>query len=102
MTRQRVLRASELPVGGLRRFDVGGVPVCVAHAEDGGFYAIADTCTHEQQSLSEGELFGMAVECPMHSSLFDVRTGAATGAPARLPVRVYPTDVEDGEVWVEV
>ncbi len=55
---------------------VGDLAVCVAHTADGGWYAIDDTCTHEDCSLSEGELCDHLVECPCHGSRFDVRTGA--------------------------
>jgi 3-phenylpropionate/trans-cinnamate dioxygenase ferredoxin component len=93
---------TELPVGGLRRFDLDGVPICLAHAADGNFYAFSDTCTHEEQSLSEGELFGMTVECPLHSSLFDLRTGSVNGPPAMLPMKIYPVSIESDEVCIDL
>ena len=100
--RIRVGSASELPVGSLTRVDDGPEPICVVHAEDGNFYAISDTCTHEEYSLSEGELWEMAVECPRHGSRFDVRTGRVTGLPAVIPARTYPVIVEGGDVFVEI
>jgi 3-phenylpropionate/trans-cinnamate dioxygenase ferredoxin subunit len=101
MVRSRVADASGLPVGGLQRVVVDEVAICLAHAEDGNFYAIGDRCTHEAVSLSGGELWGMEVECPLHASVFDVRTGEVTGAPATVPVQTYPVVVEDGAVYVE-
>lgn len=101
MARNRVADASALPIGGLQRVVVDGVAICLAHAEEGNFYAIGDRCTHEAVSLSDGELWGMEVECPLHASVFDVRTGAVAGAPATLPVQSYPVVVEEGAVYVE-
>jgi 3-phenylpropionate/trans-cinnamate dioxygenase ferredoxin subunit len=102
MTRQRVAAASELPIESMMRVEVDGVPICLIHAEDDRFYAIGDTCTHEEYSLSEGELWEMSVECPRHGSRFDVRTGGVTGLPAVIPAKTYPVTVENGEIFVEV
>ena len=66
--------------------------MCLAHAEDGNFYAINDVCTHENFLLSEGELFGLDVECPQHGSRFNLKTGKVTGLPAVMPAEVYPVD----------
>lgn len=102
MTRHRAARAADVPPDSVLRIDAGGVPVCLVHAEDGGFYAIGDVCTHEEYLLSNGELWGMQVECPQHGSRFDVRTGAVTGLPAVVPAQTFPVTVEDGEVYVDV
>ena len=56
-----------------------GLPVCLVHAADGEFYAFDDRCPHEGASLCEGYLDGVQVECPLHSSVFDVRTGMVDG-----------------------
>ena len=100
--RQRVASLSELPEGSLLRVEVGDVPICLVHAEDGKVYAIGDVCSHEDYSLSEGELWEMSVECPRHGSRFDVRTGAVTGLPAVIPAQTYPVTVEDGEIYLDV
>jgi nitrite reductase/ring-hydroxylating ferredoxin subunit len=97
-----VARVDDVEAETLRRVEAGGEAICLAHAEDGCFYAISDTCTHEDYSLSEGELWGLDVECPMHGSRFNLRTGAVTGLPAVIPARVFPVAVEDGEVFVDV
>jgi 3-phenylpropionate/trans-cinnamate dioxygenase ferredoxin subunit len=102
LARVRVASVDELPEEALKRFDVGGTPVCVAHAEDGKFYALNDICTHEEFYLSEGELWGMDVECPQHGSRFNLQTGKVTGLPAVLPAKTYPVSVEGSDVYVEV
>lgn len=84
------------------RVGVGDEPICLIHAEDDQFYAISDTCTHENYSLCEGELWEMSVECPRHGSRFDVRTGKVTGLPAVIPARSYPVTVTNGDVYLEI
>ena len=102
MPRRCVAARSALPEGELVRVDVDGVALCLAHAPDGNIYAINDWCTHEQTSLSDGELLGMTVECPLHGSRFDLRTGEVSGLPAELPVETYPVTVEGDDVYVDV
>jgi len=93
---------AEVPAESLKRVDAGPTPVCLAHAEDGNFYALNDTCTHEEFSLSEGELWEMDVECPQHGSRFNLVTGKVTGLPAVIPATIYPVTLEGGDVYVEV
>ena len=102
MTRQRVASTSELPKESMKQVEVAGEPICLIHAEDDNFYAIGDTCTHEEYSLCEGELWEMSVECPRHGSRFDVRTGQVTGLPAVIPAKTYPVTIQNGDVYVEV
>ncbi|MDQ6917968.1 MAG: Rieske 2Fe-2S domain-containing protein, partial [Candidatus Dormibacteraeota bacterium] len=64
MTRHRVAATDELPTETMKKVRVGDVELCLAHAENGEFYALNDICTHEEFNLSEGELWGLEVECP--------------------------------------
>lgn len=77
------------------------MPLCVARLNGGEILGIDDNCSHEGGSLSEGFLVGEEVECPMHGSLFDLRTGAVHGLPATEPVPVFPGSVEGDDVFVE-
>ena len=81
--------------------DVGGTPVCVVRTQ-GEVFAINDVCSHGQVSLSEGEIDDCEVECWLHGSRFDLRTGAARSLPAVDPVPVYPVTIEAGKVLVEL
>ena len=63
-------------------------------------YAIGDRCSHAEASLSEGEIFDEAVECPRHGSEFDLRTGEPASLPATSPVPTYDVTVEDGTVYL--
>jgi 3-phenylpropionate/trans-cinnamate dioxygenase ferredoxin subunit len=68
----------------------------------GDFHALDDTCTHAEASLSEGELDvdERTIECPLHGSTFDVRSGEPLSLPAVIPVRVHDVVVEDGLIKV--
>jgi 3-phenylpropionate/trans-cinnamate dioxygenase ferredoxin subunit len=102
LARYRVASVAELPDETMKRVDAGQTPVCIAHAEDGNFYALNDVCTHEEFSLSDGELWSMDVECPQHGSRFNLVTGKVTGLPAVIPATTYPVSVEGGDIYVEV
>jgi 3-phenylpropionate/trans-cinnamate dioxygenase ferredoxin subunit len=83
---------------------VDGAPVSVALVRDadGDFHALSDVCSHGQVSLSDGEVEGCMVECWLHGSQFDVRTGKPVQLPATQPVPVYPVTVEGDRVLVDV
>ena len=102
MARFRVASVSDVPLESLKKVEAGRTPVCLAHAVDGNFYALNDTCTHEEFSLSEGELWEMDVECPQHGSRFNLVTGKVTGLPAVIPATTYPVTLEGDDVFIEV
>src|SRR5258708_25639143 len=87
-------KIDDLEVDTMKKVVLDGQEICLAHAEDGAFYAIGDVCTHEEYSLSDGEIWGLDVECPAHGSRFNLQTGAVTGLPADVPPRAYPANVE--------
>ena len=69
----------------------------------GAWYAIEDRCSHAGCVFSEdGEIDGTQLVCNCHGSEFDIRTGEATGGPARLPIRTYPVRVTAGLLEVDV
>lgn len=94
-----VAELAEIPVGESVRVH-GSVPSAVFNA-DGDLYAIDDTCTHQDASLSDGWLEDCAVECPLHAACFDLRTGRPSGPPAKKPVRTHAVTVTDGLIYVE-
>ena len=97
-----VAKTVDIKPGELVAFDVYGIRIAVANA-DGRFFAIDDTCTHEQCSLAaEGTLEGTVVTCGCHGAQFDVTTGAVLAPPALEPVRAYPLHVDKGNLVVEV
>ena len=96
-----VCAIGDLPVGESVRVEAEGAPIAVFNA-DGVLYAIDDTCTHQDASLADGWLEGCLVECPLHASCFDLRTGHPTGPPAKIPVRTHEVVIKDGHVYVSV
>ncbi|MDX1376661.1 MAG: non-heme iron oxygenase ferredoxin subunit [Burkholderiales bacterium] len=96
-----VAKAGELREGTMRRCDVGGRRILLANVA-GRLYAVDDTCTHEEASLSTGVLKGELVKCPLHNSRFNVCTGEALEEPAEEPLRTYPVREEDGRILLGV
>jgi len=97
----RVADLEEIPEGGVLRVTVNDEPVAVFRV-GGKVYAIGDTCSHAQASLSEGELDDYVIECPLHGARFDIRTGKNLRLPAVRPVPSYRVRVVEGGVWVAV
>ncbi|MDH2429231.1 bifunctional 3-phenylpropionate/cinnamic acid dioxygenase ferredoxin subunit [Sphaerisporangium sp. TRM90804] len=88
-----------LPRGEARRLGLDP-PVAVFHTDDGEVYAVDDTCTHQDASLADGWLEGREIECPLHASRFDLRTGRVDAPPAKRPVRTHGVVVRDGMIYV--
>jgi len=67
-------------------------------------YALGDTCSHADVSLSDGfvEADDCALECPRHGAQFDLKTGEPLTLPAVRPVPVYEVEVIDGDVVVRL
>ena len=80
---------------------VDDVDVAVVRSGDEVF-AIQDECSHANIQLSEGDVEGCLIECWLHGSTFDLRTGKPTTLPAFEPVPVYPVRVDGDDVLVDV
>jgi len=98
--RQRVAGLSELPPCGLLRVEIDGIPICLARTESGDVYALRDECSHEEFPLSDGEVIGSEIECPIHLSRFELGTGAPCNLPATDPVQTFEATVEGDDVYV--
>ncbi|EMQ98686.1 bifunctional 3-phenylpropionate/cinnamic acid dioxygenase ferredoxin subunit [Paeniglutamicibacter gangotriensis] len=72
--------------------------IAVFHAEDGNFYALDDTCTHETASLADGWIEGTEVECPVHSAKFCLKSGTALCMPATIAARTHKVEVSGQDV----
>ena len=92
---------SDLPEDGALRVELDGKPICIARS-GGEVFAISDVCSHADVSLSEGDVEDGQIECWLHGSKFDLRTGAPTGLPAIKPVATYPVTVEGDDVLVKL
>jgi len=65
-------------------------------------HALRDECSHAELALSEGEVTKKGLECWLHGSCFDLRTGQPSAPPATEPVDVYPVTINDGQVYVDL
>ena len=90
-----------LKPGQMKRFIIDDKPILLANYE-GTFYAIADMCSHEDAILSRGALKNGCVECPLHGSRFDLKTGTPKEEPATEPVQTYPVDIRDNTVYISM
>jgi 3-phenylpropionate/trans-cinnamate dioxygenase ferredoxin subunit len=97
----RVCSVSDVAEDTALHVDLGDTPVAVVHA-GGEFFAIRDVCSHAEVPLSDGDVEGCSIECWLHGSMFDLRTGKPTGLPATTPVPVYPVRVEGDDVLVSL
>jgi 3-phenylpropionate/trans-cinnamate dioxygenase ferredoxin component len=98
-----VARVGDVPPGTATVARVGDVEIALVNVE-GTFFAVDNECTHRGGFLGEGEIntdwSAWAIECPLHGSVFDVRTGEVLNPPAPTPVRTYAVEVEGDVVKV--
>jgi 3-phenylpropionate/trans-cinnamate dioxygenase ferredoxin subunit len=97
----KVAPLAEIPAEGAAGFEIDGEPVCLIRT-GGEIYAMRDVCSHAEVPLSEGEVYDHTVECWLHGSCFDVRTGRPTGPPASEPVPVYQVKIDGDDVYVAI
>jgi 3-phenylpropionate/trans-cinnamate dioxygenase ferredoxin component len=100
---RRLCAVDDVRPGTAERFVVDGHKVCLVRLGD-DFYAIGDTCSHAEVSLSEGEIDEetLHLECWKHGSCFSLVTGEPDTLPATRPVPTYAVSVRDGDVSVEL
>lgn len=97
----KVASLSDVPAGTLKGVVVKMQPLVLANVE-GTVYALEDQCSHQEYPLSDGELDGGEVACIYHGARFDARSGKNTCLPAVRPVKVFPVQVRDGDIYVEL
>ncbi|MGI3785701.1 MAG: non-heme iron oxygenase ferredoxin subunit [Janthinobacterium lividum] len=97
----RVCAVGDVAPGSALAVEVDGTEVAIVRSGD-RFYAIADECSHAAVPLSEGDVEGCTLECYLHGSRFDLRTGEPLGLPAIDPVPVYRCRVAGDDVLVDL
>jgi 3-phenylpropionate/trans-cinnamate dioxygenase ferredoxin subunit len=95
----KVCPVAEIPAEGVIAVKVEDVTVAVARSGD-RVYAVSDLCSHAEVSLSEGEVYDGTIECWLHGSCFDLRTGEPTNPPATRPIGTYQVQIRDGDVYI--
>jgi 3-phenylpropionate/trans-cinnamate dioxygenase ferredoxin subunit len=101
MTFQRACAVADLEDGKPLAVTVGETDLAIVRDGD-DHYAIYDECSHAAIPLSEGDVEGCFIECWLHGSRFDLRTGEPTTLPAFEPVAVYPVQIEGDDLLVDL
>ena len=100
MSFQRACALDEIREDEALAVTLGDLEVAVARNGD-EVYAVENICSHAAVALSEGEVTDCTIECGLHGSRFDLRSGKPTGLPATEPIATFAVDVRDGEVYVD-
>ena len=99
----RVASFDDIPANQARAFEYDGQRIAIYRCGE-TFYATTDICSHAYAELSEGYLDcdDCTIECPLHGSRFDIRTGAALSLPAYEPIVTYSVRVDGEDLLVEL
>jgi 3-phenylpropionate/trans-cinnamate dioxygenase ferredoxin subunit len=97
----RVCSLTEVPDEGVLGVEIDDTPVAVVRVGEEVF-ALRDVCSHAEVALSEGDVYDHTIECWLHGSCFDLRTGKPTNPPATQPVPTYRVKIEGDDVYVSL
>lgn len=100
---QTVAHVTDIGPGEMKYVEAGknDDPIVLINVE-GEFYALTDTCTHEEASLSDGEVIGDEIECPLHGGAFEIKTGLPAAFPVVVAAKIYPVRVVGDDVQIAV
>ncbi len=101
MTFERACALADVPEDEAVAVTLGGQEIAVARNGDEVF-AVEDICSHAAVALSEGEVEECTLECWLHGSRFDLRTGKPTGLPATEPVATFAAEVRGNDIYVDI
>lgn len=100
MTWHKVAQLDELEDGVPFGVEVGDDSIALYKVGEKVF-GTGNICTHQHAWLTDGYLDGDCIECPLHGGRFNIETGAPCGGPVKVPLKVYPIRVEQGDILVE-
>ena len=95
----KVAQVSELKTGEMMAVTIGDDQVLLTNI-DGNFHAIDDVCSHAYACLSDGDINGEEVECPLHGGSFNAMTGMPMNPPADKPLSIFQVKVEGDDIFV--
>ena len=95
----KAAQVSEIRPGEMMMVNVGSDQVLIANV-NGNIHACEDICSHAYASLSEGDLNGEEVECPLHGGIFSLITGEALTPPADDPIKLYQVQVDGDDILI--
>ena len=98
----KVATTDKSPEGRKLKVDVKGTEIMLANI-GGKIYALEDVCSHEQCSISDGDLEGFVITCPCHGAKYDVRNGNGfKETPWGTGQQIFEVKVEGKDVLVKV
>jgi 3-phenylpropionate/trans-cinnamate dioxygenase ferredoxin subunit len=97
----KICTLDEIPDEGVLGVEIDETPIAVVRSE-GEVFAISDICSHAEVNLSEGEVEDGTIECWLHGSCFDLRSGAPINPPATQPVPTYDVKIDGDDVLVSL
>ena len=95
----KVAQTDELSPGEMKLIEIGDERILLTNL-DGQYHAVSEVCTHAYYALSEGFLEGEEVECALHGSLFNVKSGEVVNPPADEPLTVYPVKIDGTDILI--
>src|SRR3989344_5885568 len=98
----KVMNIKEVPKDSMKTVNVSGKQIAICNV-NGEFFAIDDTCTHKECSLSqEGFLEDATITCGCHGAIFDATTGQVLSLPATSNLKSYKTKMEGEDLYIEM
>ena len=97
----KVCSVDMVPVGSMRQFYLSDLEILVVNF-GGNFFCLDGRCTHAGAPLGEGTLTGEVLTCPWHGSQFKVTDGSVLRGPTEKPLKIYPSTVNDGSVFIDI
>lgn len=96
-----VAKVDAVKPGQMKAFTANSQRILIANV-GGTFFATQDICTHDNGTLSDGELVGDEIECPRHGARFSAKTGQVLALPAVMPIKTFQVKIENEEIRVAV
>ncbi|WP_404480888.1 Rieske (2Fe-2S) protein [Novosphingobium sp. BL-52-GroH] len=96
-----VAKLEEVPAGGKKVVEVGGISVILVNAKE-RIFAVRNLCSHAYEALECGRVRAGWISCPVHGARFDLETGKPINPPATMPIETYAVRIEGDVIEVAV
>jgi nitrite reductase/ring-hydroxylating ferredoxin subunit len=91
---------SDVPEEGGLRVELPARPPVAVFRDQGQYFVLDDTCTHDHVSLADGEIIDGQIACPLHYGMFDLKTGEATASPCYIPLRTHDFTILNEKLYL--
>ena len=96
-----VAKVDDIKPGETRSVFVNGIDILFINA-NGTFYAVEDSCSHDNNSLEGGRIENNEISCPRHGARFCLKTGAVKSPPAYTDIECFKVEIENGNILIEI